>query len=54
MILVQASIIWSGGVVSVVQSGPSWLRARVKTGADHSVAASRQIATSRRRMMVVP
>src|SRR3954468_7128823 len=50
MILLQASIIWSAGVVSVVQSGPSWLRACEKAGADHSVAASRQSATRRRRI----
>src|SRR3954454_23944247 len=50
MILLQASIIWSAGVVSVVQSGPSWLRACAKAGADHRVGASRQSATSRRRI----
>ncbi|MGY3357551.1 hypothetical protein ACVWZK_004214 [Bradyrhizobium sp. GM0.4] len=50
MILLQASIIWSAGMVSVVQSGPSWLRACAKAGADHRVAASRQSATSRRRI----
>src|SRR3954451_25379002 len=50
MILLQASIIWSAGVVSVVQSGPSWLRACAKAGADQRVAASRQSATSRRRI----
>src|SRR3954454_10880434 len=53
MILLQASIIWSSGVVSVVQSGPSWLRACANADADHSVAASRQSATRRRRMAVV-
>src|SRR5882757_1038274 len=49
MILVQASIIWSAGVVSVVQSGPSWPRDWAWPGADHSRAANRTGIRSRRR-----
>ncbi|SDF37625.1 hypothetical protein SAMN05216337_105318 [Bradyrhizobium brasilense] len=50
MILAQASIIWSAGVVSVVQSGPSWERAWAKQGADQSKAARRVGIRSRRRI----
>src|SRR5689334_4007878 len=40
MILLQASICWSAGVVSDVQSGPSWLRCWAGEAAGHSAAAS--------------
>jgi hypothetical protein len=50
MILLQASTIWSAGVVSVVQRGPSWLRDWAEQGADHSAVASRQNAKNRRRI----
>src|SRR5882724_2134144 len=39
-ILLQASICWSAGVVSVVQSGPSCFFCWVRPGADHSAVAS--------------
>src|ERR1700676_1375702 len=40
MILLQASICWSAGVASLVQSGPSWARDCARAGADHSAAAT--------------
>src|SRR4051812_28091422 len=50
MILLQASICWSAGVVSVVQSGPSWLRACARAGADHRAAAAKASIKIERRM----
>jgi hypothetical protein len=40
MILLQASICWSAGVASLVQSGPSCERDCANEGADQSVAAA--------------
>src|SRR4051794_39544274 len=49
-ILLQASICWSAGVVSVVQSGPSWFRDWAKPGADQSAMASTVSVRIERRM----
>src|ERR1700747_142641 len=38
MILLQASICWSAGVFSLVQSGPSCARDCAEAGGDHSAA----------------
>jgi hypothetical protein len=40
MVLLQASICWSAGVASALQSGLSWLRYCAGEGAGHSAAAS--------------
>src|SRR5262249_28103597 len=54
MILLQASICWSAGVVSVVQSGPSWLRCCADEGAGHSTVASIESIRMNRRMRCRP
>jgi hypothetical protein len=48
MILLQASICASAGVVSVVQSGPSWLRDWADVGCPQSAASASAVITIER------
>src|SRR5258708_544094 len=50
MILLQASICWSAGVASLVQSGPSWARDCARAGADPSAAVTIASIKIERRM----
>src|SRR5215475_9251190 len=54
MILLQASICWSAGVFSLVQSGPSWARDWANKGVDHSAAAASASMTIKRRINPLP
>ena len=50
MILLQASICWSAGVVSVVQSGPSCERCCAETGVETNAVATNASIQIERRM----